>query len=526
MTASQGGPIRRLARAAASPADVSSPLATHIVAQRLWLALRLPELPLRALGMRAAGSPPLAMAERVQGRMRVTFMDEAAAAAGVSAGMSVSGACSLCPGLAVRERDHAAEQGVLQGLAAWGCRHTSLVSLQPPDGLLLEVGASLKLFGGLGPLLARIRRELAAMREAAVGEVRLGLAPTPTAAWMLARAACAQASSVRAASVAARLVDHLAPLPLECLQLDLAELSDLHALGLRRVGDCLRLPRQDLARRFPASLLQQLDRARGLAPDPRTPWQPPEVFQRRLDFPWGTRDHAVLLEAARRLLLELCGYLRARAAGARRIEFRIAHAGGRSTALSLELVSLNRDPEHLLALLAERLERLRLPAEAVYLGLRVQDLLPLAPATADLYDPVKADTDLPPAALVERLQARVGRERVHGVMAVADPRPERMSRPCAWGEQGTGAVMADFAAFMPPWLLPSPRPLACREGQPCHGDGVLAVECGPQRIEAGWWDGEDVARDYYVMRSPTGARYWVFRCCRAPHDWHLHGVFA
>jgi protein ImuB len=49
---------------------------------------------------------------------------------------------------------------------------------------------------------------------------------------------------------------------------------------------------------------------------------------------------------------------------------------------------------------------------------------------------------------------------------------------------------------------------------------------GPERIETGWWDGADVARDYYIARAPSGAEVWVYRERLPPHGWWLHGVFG
>jgi protein ImuB len=73
----------------------------------------------------------------------------------------------------------------------------------------------------------------------------------------------------------------------------------------------------------------------------------------------------------------------------------------------------------------------------------------------------------------------------------------------------------------PVWLLDAPLPL----------DGGLLLEQGPERIESGWWDGNGVARDYYIARQVgtaarvPGARLWVFQE-RHSKRWYLHGVFA
>ena len=56
--------------------------------------------------------------------------------------------------------------------------------------------------------------------------------------------------------------------------------------------------------------------------------------------------------------------------------------------------------------------------------------------------------------------------------------------------------------------------------------GALELVAGPERIEAGWWDGDEVRRDYYVAENAHGETYWIFREHRDTSAWYLHGVFA
>jgi protein ImuB len=57
------------------------------------------------------------------------------------------------------------------------------------------------------------------------------------------------------------------------------------------------------------------------------------------------------------------------------------------------------------------------------------------------------------------------------------------------------------------------------------GKVSLTFVSGPERIESGWWDEQDVARDYYVARNGDGQRLWVFRDHRT-RCWFLHGLFG
>src|SRR5688572_20001779 len=71
--------------------------------------------------------------------------------------------------------------GTLEAIAAWACQFTPKVSLEPPQGLLLEVEGSLRLFGGLEALVETIESGIASMGFAA----RLAAAATPRAALWL-----------------------------------------------------------------------------------------------------------------------------------------------------------------------------------------------------------------------------------------------------------------------------------------------------------------------------------------------------
>ncbi|MGB6487096.1 MAG: hypothetical protein WBE91_09470, partial [Steroidobacteraceae bacterium] len=56
--------------------------------------------------------------------------------------------------------------------------------------------------------------------------------------------------------------------------------------------------------------------------------------------------------------------------------------------------------------------------------------------------------------------------------------------------------------------------------------GALRLLGEAERIETGWWDGGEIARDYYTAVDIRGSRLWVFREREPPHRWFLHGVFG
>lgn len=479
----------------------------------LWLGLYFPHLALELFhGSAPAREAPLVIVDGPAPRPFVYTRNRAAARLGIHPGMPLGAAHSLSGALRVHVRDPRQEQAALEGLAAWAQQFTSLVSLEPPQGLLLEIGASLRLFGGLDPLVQRIERGLLALGHHA----RLAVAPTPHGAWLLSLAGGGRIVTEQRALRAC-----LEPLPIESIAQD-AELGEaLRGMGLRTLGELLRLSRAGLARRVGPRLLSDLDRALGSIPDPRAPYTPPTRFDRSLPLPAEVTGIEALRFPLRRLLLELAGFLAGRGAGIQRLGLRLTHARGAITRLPLELLRPTRDAEHLEQLLRERLERHRLHAPVEALGLEAEGLVPLAHRDRDLFvdaDPARMDWP----RLAEQLRARLGPEAVRALCPVADHRPERAF---AYAEAGAACTTHGPAASRPLWLLEGPLPLELRGGAPWL-EGRLALRQGPERIETGWWDGEDIARDYFVAENPAGERFWIYREKRHPGQWYLHGVFG
>ncbi|HEX9811501.1 MAG TPA: DNA polymerase Y family protein [Burkholderiales bacterium] len=478
----------------------------------LWLCANLPNLAIEIGSRGAPANEPLAIAEGEGREQRIVAANEYARHAGVCAGAPIGEAYALIHNLRVRPRCPSAEREALAQLAAWSGQYTSFVSLAPPDALLLEVEGSRNLFGSYDRLVASLRRGLKDLGYGAC----IAVAPTPLGATWLARGKREVCVTDHAA-----LFSALAKLPLTCLDLDADGESLLRALGLTALIDCLRLPRDGIARRVGPHILELLDRAFGRKPDPRSAFVPPEHFRARLALPAPVATRDALLFPLHRLLLELAGFLLARGSGAAELVITLrAGRGAPSLRVSLPLVTPSRDAQHLTDLVRERLERMTLKAPVEEVLLQVEALPPLAPQPADFFAGARPPDALR-AQLVERLQARLGRDAVRGIATHADHRPERGWRYVEAGAAGEAVANRR----RPMWLLPEPMALEIREGAP-YRDGALALETGQERIESGWWDGADIGRDYFIARDAHGRRLWIFREMAAPRRWFLHGVFG
>jgi protein ImuB len=501
------------------PGSSATPTAGHVAprppAAPLWLCLGLSRLPLEVRSGGCCDEDARIILDRAG---RVVQASAPAADSGVAAGLPLNAALALCPGLVALERDEAAERAALERLAAWAGAFTPVVSLEPPAALLLEVRGSLQLFGGLEALRARLHDALRATGHAG----RDAVAPTPLAALWLARAGEVEAV-IDPAALAGR-IGRLRPAVTGWPGKTLAILRDL---GIGSLADCLRLPRDGVARRIGRAPLADLDRALGRIPDPRLSFRAPPRYRGVLELAAETVDTTRLARAMDGLFAELEGFLRARQRAVGRFVIRLIHLRRPATELSLGLVSPGLEAAHFAALFAARLERLALPAPVISVALEAESGEPFDPTAAGLFgDEPGATAGL---RLVERLRARLGREAVHGMCLLDEHRPElawRIAEPGA-AAYGVKPAIAAAAGQRPGWLLEAPRSLPSRDGRPCF-DGMLLIESGPERLETGWWDDHGIARDYWVARTPAGARVWIFRDLADVDGqrWFLHGIFG
>jgi protein ImuB len=375
----------------------------------------------------------------------------------------------------------------LAPLAGWACQFTPKVALAPPDALLAEVGASLRYFGGQEDSLDELRAGLDALGMAA----SLGVAPTGLAALWLARGRG----------------DRLESLPLEVTGFDP---GFFRGIGVATVGEVLALPREGLAQRCGSEVVDALDRACGRAPEAHAFFAPPASFSARLELPGETTHAEALLFPARRLLVQLEGLLAARQQGVRAFTLHLIHFDRSSERIEIRLAGVSRDAARLAALLREKLGGIALgqPVEAI--ELHAAGFAPLSPRSGGLFGDAAAEAE-DWTRLVERLQLRLGAGAVSGLATQPDHRPEHAWRRVEPGEWDPREYRQPGAR--PLWLLEEPRRLAETE---------FTLLSGPERIECGWWDGDEARRDYFIVET-NGSLGWIYR--EAGH-WYLHGLFA
>jgi protein ImuB len=543
-------------RPAAPPPSGPGPsdqAALALESRELWIAAHVPHLSLLALRAAATGtqSAPLVVVD-TDSHQHIIDADESAQAAGVRIGMTLSAALAAAPRIEPRPRDAARELALLQRLAGLAAAFTPQVSIEPPDGLLLEIKSSITLFGGLRTLCRQLRD--ACRADPVLAQIRaephFTLAPTALAALVAAR------SGARCFITDVNVLPaRLKPLPLAALRWPGEQNARLAAMGVRTLGELMRLPRAGFAKRFGVALLTDLDRLLGRRADPRRRLVRRERYRGRCDLDHEITDHERILQALSPLLSELELFLRERQRGITALLCRFHHYRAEPTRCVLRLAAPEANAGRLLALLRERLAVLALPEPVRRCDLRSGALVEHALNSKPLWSP--GERGHAPAgempALVEHLRARLGADAVYGLERVPEHRPEHAWRAKKgtdlFRKKGTDLFIDDasgersmpssinrsvpfflnrsvpFSPRRPPWLLHEPQQLESQRGRPRH-HGPLELLAGPERIESGWWDGADVQRDYYVASDAGGARLWIYRECTRQKRWFLHGLFG
>jgi len=326
-------------------------------------------------------------------------------------------------------------------------------------------------------------------------EASIAFAATPRAALWIARA-----GGVRLEAVPVRIA----------AEEDADALAFLEVIGVQTVGELLELPREGLAHRCGPQLIESLDRALGRAPEPRRFFHPPPQFDVRLALNADVAHAEALLFPARRLLTQLEGLLAARQSGIRAFRFLFFHDKDEAQAIDIGLASPTRDAKRMADLLRETLGRTRLARPVEAIALHADGFTPLVPASGGFFGDAAREAESW-AALLERLRSRLGAGAVYGLTVFPDHRPELAWRSVEPGEW-------DPHDFTPP----GPRPAWLVEPQPL-GESALRLLAGPERIECGWWDGDDARRDYFIARLPDASLAWIYR---EDNQWYLHGLFA
>jgi protein ImuB len=430
-------------------------------------------------------------------------------------------ALATFPALTCAEEDLDADRLALTQLAQWSQRFSPVVGLEEglmPSCLFIDVTGGSSCFGGEGKLVQRARDEFKKNGWVVV----IALAHTLGAAWAISH-------------YARRECDDIADLPIAALRLTAGTVSLLGQLGIERIAQLAALPRDQVADRFGPEVRLRLDQALGHAAEVIVPFhdQPEAAASWAFDEPVERRD--VIAKVLDILLDRLQAILEIRCIGTRLVECTLEQEGADSQRFECSLSRPARTTAYLRPLLHTRLEQVRVQAPVRAMSLRAVVLERIPDEQRNLFDADDADNETALAQLLDSLVSRLGKQAVTKAGFVADPQPELACQfECPLEEREEPAAVENPVFVHRPLRL-FPRPIAIAvvaffpSGTPqrFHHAGVdYAVVCcaGSERIETGWWRDADIRRDYYIVETSEGTRWWIFQCVNDRH-WFLHGCF-
>lgn len=461
----------------------------------------------------------------------------AAAKLGVYPGQALNDAYVAREALRAVAEDAQGDRLELSLLADWCGRYTPWAAVDGKDGLFLDITGCAHLFGGEEQLCAEIVQRLARFGYGAQAAV----APTPGAAWAFARFGAKRIAADDAAVTA--MAEFL---PTAALRLTAAEIMALHRLGLRQVGDVMKVARAQLAPRFGQDVVTRLAQLTGESFEPISPRVPADPDRAGRVFAEPIRAPGDIQATLTDLLQKLCDRLAEKGRGARRLDFCLYRIDGSVASVTVGTSLPALDPRHLADLFAGKLERLDpgLGADAASLSAVVTEPFGARQVRAAFSaggDPVAATAGIL-APLVDRLDNRLGRGAVVRLEPAQSHVPERAvaRRPAL---APAAAKAAWRAVPRPVRLFAQPEPVdahaAATDQAPItfrwrQAEHRVARAEGPERIGGEWWRrdsrGERDARDYYRVEDSAGQRFWLFReggaRSRGRQAWFVHGLFA
>jgi protein ImuB len=489
----------------------------------MWLALRFVHWALDCLADNS--ETPALVVQTVAQRQQVIAASPEALAAGVTCDMGLADARIRLHGVTVHERHAAAETAAMKRLAGWAWGYSDQVHWAIAESkiseskkavphiectrLALEIGASLRLFGGRRALLARIRDDLNTLGY----RYSAGVGDSPQAALAFARVQ----SATRHPRPRKGLQSSLAGLPIACLDLPSSAATSLAASGLSQVGELLALPPGTLARRYGSSVLDYLEQLRGRRPHGLALYRLPARYTTRYELIGAVETTQGLVFVLRRIFSELAVFLRGADSTIQTLRLSLIHDREPTTQLTLRLSAPSHDAHHLEAVAQERLAQLRLAAPVLEIGLASDQLRRSEHTQQRLWAHASNTQDDAWPAVLDRLRARLGHDAVTWLAAPADHRPGQatISVDCP---SAAGSSRIDHSP-RPLWMLEHPEPI----------QGELAWIGPAERVETGWWH-SGIRRDYHRAMDHQGRLVWVFRdlqaACIGERRYYLHGLFG
>jgi protein ImuB len=333
----------------------------------------------------------------------------------------------------------------------------------------------------------------------------------------------------------------------------------LRRAGLKTIGDVASREPREIAARFGKEFTDLLREVLGQCDAPISPRRPPPDFmvERRFAEPVATED--TIAATVSGLAQKLMVTMERQGKGARRLEASFFRVDGAVRTIAVDAGQPVRRSGLIDRLFRERFDALADPLDPGF-GF---DLIRLSASRVDAVVQEQRDLDARTqdndevAALIDRLAARLGRQRIMiylpqdthvpecAALALPAQQHFNVASVTEWPER-----VAKEPPLRPLRLFKRPEEIkvtaaSVPDGPPPRftwrraSHAVVRAE-GPERIAMEWWKNETstFTRDYFRVEDTEGLRFWIYRDGlygselvddkgeRIDPKWFVHGVFA
>lgn len=364
-------------------------------------------------------------------------------------------------------------------------------------------------------------------------------------------------------------------LPAAALRLDERVKMMLGEIGVYSVGDIFRLPRKSLVSRFGSAIVRRLEEFCGTRAEPFESSIPVELPHVSHDFEVPASSSSgweeVFVPFLEKLVRQCVVEVMVQDRGITALQVRFDPWTGCRQAMAPVVIDISvfrpsESVSHLMGLIRLRLVKTRLPQEIRSITVEVVAAVETTYRQQMLFRGIRDesidDSFQHVSMLLDRLVGRLGRGSVFSPELVVDSQPEhawvavsadqqittqsmtgchRQRYRSAADETNNQRLSVAEAGRRPIMMLSKPirlegisvpRETPSQQGSvPVfqfywnHTRHHISQAYGPERIETAWWRGDCVRRDYYVVETDAGKRFWIFQSLQNG-SWFLHGVFA
>ncbi len=493
-------------------------LITYKSTKSLWCYVYIENFSLQVMSGDGYRKRPSVLYEYISGKSIITQLNKNAAKKGFFVSMTPSMAYGLS--IDLYSRDKIKEQKIKKKIFKDLNNFSPIVIDESTDGILVEIGGSKKLFGGGKKILNLIRKQLMKYEYS----LKIAVAPTPRAASIIGKSQInTNVWNINNLNATVSKID------INYLGLQKKDTKKFLDLGVKTLGDVYRLPRVGILKRFSSDVLKVIDQLYGRVVDLSKSNVNNDFFTKLVDV--DLANNMVSFENCMRLILyDLNIFLKKRTAKTRSLKW-FFFSKKSLNKMSIKLNRETSDPEFLLNETKKKIKKIFLDEIPDKVGLRVNDVRHYSFQTRDLFLSKNKEAPKSSDKYINDVIQNYGSNIVYQVLTKPSCVPERTfdiyDSGCV-SYKNTFVSRVSFSIkrekHRPTWLLKNPKRLVVKNGR-VEFEGSLEIISDRERLVSGWWDGDEVARDYFIAKNSDHRLFWIFRDLKNDKKWYLHGIF-